>query len=115
VGDLSLEEVCEKCERAGGVRPDIVWFGEMPYHMDRIFDALNDCDLFISIGTSGNVYPAAGFVSEALRGGAATIEFNLDPAQNATLFHEQIYGPAGTTVPEFVERLLPFSKTRARV
>jgi NAD-dependent deacetylase len=104
--DLSTTHACEKCTKTGGVRPDIVWFGEMPYHMDRIFDALANCDLFISIGTSGHVYPAAGFVAEARRAGAATVEFNLDPAQNATLFHEQIYGPAGTTLPAFVDRLL---------
>ncbi len=104
--NLSVSHTCEKCERPGGVRPDIVWFGEMPYHMDRIFDALADCDLFLSIGTSGHVYPAAGFVTEAQRAGALTAEFNLDPAQNASLFHEQIYGPAGTTLPAFVEKLL---------
>jgi NAD-dependent deacetylase len=104
--DLSTDHPCEKCERTGGLRPDIVWFGEMPYHMDRIFGALTDCDLFLSIGTSGNVYPAAGFVAEARRAGAASIEFNLDPAANASLFDEQVYGPAGTSVPEFVHALL---------
>jgi NAD-dependent deacetylase len=107
--DLSVEQACSKCSRTGGVRPDIVWFGEMPYEMDRIFDALSNCDLFISIGTSGNVYPAAGFVAHAIKTGAATIEFNLEAANNASAFHESVYGPAGKTLPDFVEKLLKMS------
>lgn len=103
--DLNIETSCRKCAKPGGVRPDIVWFGEMPYEMDRIFEALSNCDLFMAIGTSGHVYPAAGFVVEALRAGAYTAEFNLEPSQNASAFHEQFIGPAGTTLPEFVERL----------
>ena len=104
--DLSTDAQCANCNQTSGMRPDIVWFGEMPYHMDQIFHDLQNCDLFLSIGTSGNVYPAAGFVSEALNAGAYTIELNLDPANNASAFHEQIYGPAGTTLPELVEVLL---------
>jgi NAD-dependent deacetylase len=104
--DLSIEVTCESCQKSGGVRPDIVWFGEMPYHMDQIFQALTNCDLFLAIGTSGHVYPAAGFVAEAHNAGAATYEFNLEPSKNASLFHEQIYGPAGATIPKFVGKLL---------
>ncbi len=103
---LSVAMACEKCAKAGGLRPDIVWFGEMPYQMDRIFGALTACDLFVSIGTSGNVYPAAGFVAEALRHGAQTAEFNLEPSLTSSVFHESIPGPAGTSVPEFVRTLL---------
>ena len=104
--NLSVEIPCAKCSKKGGVRPDIVWFGETPYHMDRIFDALSNCDLFIAIGTSGHVYPAAGFVSHALHSGAVTAEFNLEPSNNASIFHQSIYGPAGTTVEKFVQEIL---------
>lgn len=104
--DLSTDVACKSCGKTGGVRPDIVWFGEMPYHMEKISDALQDCDLFISIGTSGNVYPAAGFVNEAIFSGAQTIELNLEASKTATLFHEQILGPATKTVPKFVQELL---------
>ncbi|MFT3996047.1 MAG: NAD-dependent deacylase [Asticcacaulis sp.] len=89
-----------------GLRPDIVWFGEMPFQMERIYDALSGCGLFLSIGTSGHVYPAAGFVQEARRAGARTVELNLEPSQGHSLFHEAIYGPATEVVPAFVERLL---------
>ncbi|HYH20528.1 MAG TPA: Sir2 family NAD+-dependent deacetylase [Azospirillum sp.] len=104
--DLSVDDVCLHCTRKGGLRPDVVWFGEMPYHMERIMAALADCDLFVSIGTSGNVYPAAGFVAEARDGGAHTVELNLEPSAGATLFAEAIHGPAGAVVPAFVRRLL---------
>ena len=104
--DLSTESICPSCGQAGGLRPDIVWFGEMPYHMAAISAALSRCDLFIAIGTSGHVYPAAGFVSEALSAGAITIEMNLEPSQNASVFHHSITGPAGTTVPELIETLV---------
>ena len=104
--DLSTDLTCTQCTKKGGVRPDIVWFGEMPYEMDRIFAALTNSDLFIAIGTSGHVYPAAGFVNHAQHCGAATIEFNLDPSNNASVFQKSVYGPAGTTLPEFANRLL---------
>jgi NAD-dependent deacetylase len=104
--DLSVGMPCGNCSKKGGMRPDIVWFGEMPYKMDKIYDALMNCDLFISIGTSGNVYPAAGFVAEARRHGAHTVELNLEPSQMATAFHESILGPAGITLPALVEKLL---------
>jgi len=105
--DMSLETECPGCGQAGGVRPHVVWFGEMPLEMDRIYQALGDCDLFISIGTSGNVYPAAGFVQEArAMAGAHTVELNLEPSEGATLFAEKIYGPATSVVPAYVERVL---------
>jgi NAD-dependent deacetylase len=104
--DLSTSHVCAGCGRAGSLRPDIVWFGEMPQHMDRIGAALADCDLFVSIGTSGTVYPAAGFVAEARAAGATTVELNLEPSDGHSLFVERRYGPATRLVPEFVEALL---------
>ena len=105
-GDLSQDSACISCGRTGQMRPDVVWFGEMPRHMDRIYEALAACDLFVSIGTSGTVYPAAGFVMEARAGGAHTVELNLDPSEGASLFAEAIYGPATEVVPAFFERLL---------
>jgi NAD-dependent deacetylase len=88
------------------MRPDVVWFGEMPYHMERISTLLAAADLFISIGTSGSVYPAAGFVAEARSHGAHTVELNLEPSEGVSLFHDAIHGPAGRIVPAYVERLL---------
>jgi NAD-dependent deacetylase len=88
------------------MRPDVVWFGETPYHMPRIAEALAACDLFISIGTSGHVYPAAGFVGAALAAGAHTIELNLEPSEGAASFAEAVHGPASEVVPAYVERLL---------
>ena len=104
--DLSLKDECIECGYAGSLRPDIVWFGEMPYQMDTIFEALTNCDLFISIGTSGNVYPAAGFVQHARISGAATIECNLEPSNVSNAFQEHRTGPAGTIIPQLVEELL---------
>ncbi|MGQ9370914.1 Sir2 family NAD+-dependent deacetylase, partial [Azospirillum sp. A39] len=101
-GDLAVEDVCPRCGRKGGLRPDVVWFGEIPYHMERIEAALADCDLFVSIGTSGNVYPAAGFVAEARRHGAHTVELNLEPSAGASRFAESVHGPATEVVPAFV-------------
>ncbi len=86
------------------MRPDVVWFGEMPYEMERIYEALIGADLFISIGTSGNVYPAAGFVAAAREAGAHTVELNLEPSEGAHRFHEAIHGPATRIVPAFVDR-----------
>jgi NAD-dependent deacetylase len=104
--DLSLATVCPGCGEAGGMRPDVVWFGEMPREMDRIYAALAACDLFLSIGTSGSVYPAASFVELARRAGAHTVELNLEPSDGASLFAEAMYGPATEVVPAFVNRLL---------
>jgi NAD-dependent deacetylase len=84
----------------------VVWFGEMPLEMDAIFDALIAVDLFVAIGTSGSVYPAAGFVSEARGHGIRTCEINLEPSENARQFDERRYGPASKAVPEWVNDLL---------
>ncbi|MEM7059551.1 MAG: NAD-dependent deacylase [Pseudomonadota bacterium] len=105
-GDMSLEDTCPTCPTVGAVRPDVVWFGEMPYHMERIYAALDECDLFVSIGTSGNVYPAAGFVMQARQSGAETLEINLEPSEGASMFHRQILGPATQKVPEWVDEVL---------
>ena len=105
-GPLTAEAVCEACGRDGGARPHVVWFGEMPLHMDAIEDALAAADLFVSIGTSGSVYPAAGFVTEARAMGVATCEINLEPSANAYVFDEKHYGPASEVVPAWVERVL---------
>lgn len=104
--DISNGQGCSACGSTGTLRPDIVWFGEMPYAMDEIYDALQRCTLFLSIGTSGNVYPAAGFVQEARRAGAHTVEINLEPTQTRTAFHEHRYGKAGDVLPAYVEELL---------
>lgn len=104
--DLNKENACDDCGRKAYLRPHIVWFGEMPLEMEAIYAALSTCDLFLSIGTSGNVYPAAGFVQEAKAHGAHTVELNLEPSLGESHFHEKIYGPATEVVPVFVERLL---------
>ncbi len=106
-GDLDTGTACPACGAAGGMRPHVVWFGEMPFAMDRISRALARCSLFVSIGTSGNVYPAAGFVQEAIFAARAhTVELNLEPSEGATLFAEAVYGPATEIVPAWVERIL---------
>ncbi len=104
--DLSVEDRCECCREPGRLRPHVVWFGEMPMAMDLIYAALDSCDLFISIGTSGNVYPAAGFVQVAHAVGAHTVEINLEPSAVESAFHEHIYGLAGEKVPDFTDNLL---------
>ncbi len=104
--DLSTGTACAACGNAGAMRPDVVWFGEMPREMDRIYQALVACDLFISIGTSGSVYPAAGFVAEASAAGAHTVELNLEPSEGASHFAEALYGPATEIVPAYVDSLL---------
>lgn len=103
-GDITVDMVCSQCGNTGGMRPDVVWFGEMPYQMERIYAELSRCDLFVSIGTSGNVYPAAGFVSEARAAGAHTVELNLEPSTG--YFNEAIHGKATEVVPTYVDRLL---------
>ena len=104
--DLTPADQCPQCGTAGTLRPDVVWFGEMPYQMDRIYLALSQADLFVSIGTSGNVYPAAGFVEMASRAGARTVELNLEPSMGTDLFEKSIQGAATDIVPKFVEELL---------
>ncbi|HUF87425.1 MAG TPA: NAD-dependent deacylase [Thermohalobaculum sp.] len=105
-GDMTLADACPACGAAGTVRPDVVWFGEMPYELETIWERLAGCDLFVAIGTSGSVYPAAGFVADAMHRGARTLEINLEPSDNAGLFHERLLGPASETVPAWVARLL---------
>ena len=97
---------CPACGVHGHLRPDVVWFGEMPYRMDEIYGALNRADLFVSIGTSGAVYPAAGFVREARASGARTLELNMEPSQGSHWFDEARHGPATCLVPEWVEEML---------
>ena len=103
--DLSTGRVCAGCARAGGLRPHVVWFGEMPLGLETIYEALARCDLFVAVGTSGTVYPAAGFVQEALQAGAHTVELTLEPGEISDLFAERHYGPASAVVPEWVERM----------
>jgi NAD-dependent deacetylase len=105
-GPMGMSAECPSCGAAGLVRPDIVWFGEMPYEMDRIDEALRRCDLFVSIGTSGAVYPAAGFVQTARHCGAQTLEMNLEPSMGSFLFDESRTGKAGELVPAWVIGLL---------
>ena len=106
-GDMDIETVCPACDGAGGMRPHVVWFGEMPFEMERISRALSRCSLFVSIGTSGNVYPAAGFVQEAIFSARAhTVELNMEPSEGATMFAETVYGPATEVVPAWVGRIL---------
>ncbi len=106
LADLTVDDACPSCGRAGGLRPDVVWFGEMPYGLDAIDRALGESDLFVAIGTSGAVYPAAGFVAEARALGLQTCEINLEAADNAFLFDDARYGPASEVVPKWVEDLL---------
>jgi NAD-dependent deacetylase len=105
-GPMGEAASCPECGIQGRVRPDIVWFGEMPYEMDRIEEALRECDLFVSIGTSGAVYPAAGFVQTARYCGAQTLEINLEPSLGSTLFDESRIGRAGELVPQWVSEVL---------
>jgi len=107
VEDLFVETPCPACATAGYMRPHVVWFGEMPFEMARIERALEACDLFLSIGTSGNVYPAAGYVAAVRRlGRAHTAELNLEPSEGASLFAEAVHGPATEVVPRYIDRLL---------
>lgn len=104
--DSSVESVCECCRQKGNLRPHIVWFGEMPFFMEEIEAALFACDLFVSIGTSGNVYPAAGFFRLARDSGAHTVELNLEPSANAASFDEGLYGSGTEVIPRFFDTLL---------
>ncbi|HEX7738620.1 MAG TPA: Sir2 family NAD+-dependent deacetylase [Marmoricola sp.] len=104
-GTLIDEPACTVCGMRA-LRPDVVWFGEIPYGLDEIDMALRRCRLFVSIGTSGNVYPAAGFAAFAKAVGAHTVELNLEPSLGADSFVEHHHGPAGTVVPEWVRSYL---------
>ena len=105
-GPMGESAICRSCRTPGKVRPDIVWFGEMPYEMERIDEALRRCELFVSIGTSGAVYPAAGFVQTARYCGADTLEINLEPSLGSYLFDESRVGKAGDLVPSWVDQVL---------
>lgn len=105
-GDLHTTDRCPVCGRGGGLRPDIVWFGEIPSHMERIGRALENADLFAAIGTSGNVYPAAGFVSSARLAGAETVEINNAQTIVSGHFDRHLIGPATLEVPRWVDEML---------
>lgn len=104
--DLSRASLCPACGGIDCLRPHVVWFGEMPFHLGEIERALHGADWFVSIGTSGRVYPAAGFVHAAKAAGARTLELNLDPGDLCSEFHESRRGPAGELVPAWVDEIL---------
>ncbi len=110
--DLGDGPACRACTMVGTLRPDIVWFGEMPYRMDEIYAALAACDLFVSIGTSGAVYPAAGFVRQAREMGAQTLEINMEPSEGSLWFHDARHGQAGELVPAWVDEILATEQRR---
>jgi NAD-dependent deacetylase len=105
-GPLHSTDLCHCCQFPEPLRPHVVWFGEMPLLLDRIYQALSEASLFIAIGTSGNVYPAAGFVHEAAMHNAHTVEINLEPSLVNNHFDEHRYGPATQMVSRYVEELL---------
>lgn len=105
--DLSEDILCPACHAKPALRPHVVWFGEMPLHLDAVDTALRAADLFVSIGTSGNVFPAAGFIAQVQKyAKARTVELNLEPSQTSALFAETHYGKATEIVPAFVEKML---------
>lgn len=104
--DLDVQTRCPRCGASAAMRPHVVWFGEIPMHMDTVERALEQADLFLSIGTSGLVYPAAGLVEVAKSAGAHTVELNLESSANASVFDEAIYGPATRVVSQYIEELL---------
>ncbi|MDR3203580.1 MAG: NAD-dependent deacylase [Deltaproteobacteria bacterium] len=105
-GDMDRSSSCPKCAQKGGLRPDVVWFGERPFHFDLVYEMLSRCSLFVSIGTSGAVYPAAGLVGGAKASGAKTLEINVVPTGREKLFDEGLYGPATEMVPLWTEKLI---------
>ena len=108
--DMFPEDACPACSKGGSLRPHIVWFEEMPLYLEDIEQALENCRVFVSIGTSGNVYPAAGFATHARHNGAHVVELNLEPSLGARAFHEGRYGKAGEVVPAWVEEILESQK-----
>ncbi len=102
--DFTFDTHCRCCRSAGNLRPHIVWFREMPFHMNKINQALESCDLFVAIGTSGNVYPASGFYQTAKIRKAYTVELNLENTGSG--FDKRIYGKASKIVPQYFESLL---------
>jgi NAD-dependent deacetylase len=104
--DMTIDRPCPACGKMGDLRPNVVWFGEMPIGLEQIYRALERVDLFVAIGTSGTVYPAAGFVQETKALGAWTVELTLEPGEISHLFDETHYGPATETVPQWVQNKL---------
>lgn len=104
--NLTVATACPHCGRSGGMRPDVVWFGETPKQLDAIDEALSEADLFVAIGTSGAVYPAAGYVAQARAFGIPTLALTLDAADNAGMFEATRLGRASETVPALVEEVL---------
>ncbi|MDX9689098.1 MAG: NAD-dependent deacylase [Alphaproteobacteria bacterium] len=105
-GEATQDTTCPHCTVRGSLRPDIVLFNEMPYYMDEIYAALSRCNVFVAVGTSGFVYPAAGFVDIANRAGARTIEVNLADTMRSPSFEEKRTGPAGTVLPVLVDEFI---------
>lgn len=104
--DMHREDACPRCGKTRTLRPHIVWFEEMPLYLEDIEQALGQCRIFASIGTSGNVYPAAGFAAHARHNGAHLVELNLEKSLKANVFHEGRYGRAGEVVPAWVDEIL---------
>ena len=109
-GDVDTQTICPNCQIMGMMKPNIVFFGENLLYMDKVDHLLRTCDLFLSIGTSGVVFPAAAFVQIAKMNGAHTIEFNLEPTSNNYYFDQHIFGKAGTTLPAFIDELIKNNK-----
>ncbi|MBI3439024.1 MAG: NAD-dependent deacylase [Proteobacteria bacterium] len=105
-GDLSINLACAACGQIGGMRPHVVWFGETPLGMDAVYEALAASKLFVSIGTSGSVYPAGGFVRAAREADVATMEINLEPSENADAFDARRYGKASEVLPVWVDEMI---------
>lgn len=103
--DMNANDPCPSCG-AKATRPDIVWFGEYPYHLEQIWQTLHNADLFVAIGTSGQVHPAAAFVQDAARAGARTVEMNLEDSEISRDFQERRRGPATELVPRWVDEIL---------
>ena len=106
LNDVESDEICSHCQTKGMLKPNIVFFGEMPKYMDEVDKMLAKCDMFIAIGTSGVVYPAAGFVRQAKFYGAETYLFNLESCNNSSAFDKEILGKASETFPKFAEQLI---------
>ena len=106
--DLSINYRCSKCKKKGGVRVDVVWFGEQPKYLDLIYDHLARTDIFLSIGTSNNVYPAAGFIDFLCnqQKKVELIEFNIEKTNKSFLFEKSIIGPASNTIERFVKKII---------